>query len=164
VKECRLCHQSLAFSCFSKNRSRSDGYQKWCKNCVRETAWEKIVNRMVRGAKHRAKKHGYEFDLTPSIVLEINENQKGLCALTGEVLNWGAYPRSEQAQRVCPTNRASLDRIDSSLGYTRSNVQLVTELANRIKGDSSLEELLKVCKAVVFHQRSLQEAKTGQKN
>ena len=158
MKECRLCHQILSFEKFSRNRTRNDGYQKWCKNCVRETAWEEIVDRMVRGARHRAKKFGLEFDLTKEIVLEINEKQKGLCALSGVVLNWEAYPRNAQSQRFCPTNRASLDRIDSTLGYTKSNIQVVTELANRIKGESSMEELVAVCKAIVSHQRSLQEA------
>ncbi len=164
MKECRLCHQILPLIQFSKNRSRNDGYQKWCKSCVRETAWEEIVDRMVRGAKNRAKKCGLEFDLTRGIVLEINEKQGGLCALTGQVLNWGTYPRCEQAQRVCPPNRASLDRVDSNLGYTASNIQLVTELSNRIKGDSSMDELIATCEAIVCHQRSLQKTKTGQTN
>jgi hypothetical protein len=39
---------------------------------------------------------------------------------------------------------ATLDRIDSSKGYVKGNVQIISYRANRIKNDASLEELIKI--------------------
>jgi len=38
----------------------------------------------------------------------------------------------------------SLDRIDSSKGYSMANIQIISWRANRIKNDSTPEELLKI--------------------
>ena len=42
----------------------------------------------------------------------------------------------------------SLDRLDSSLGYTPENVWWISYRANRLKNDSTLEELEKLVKAI----------------
>lgn len=41
-------------------------------------------------------------------------------------------------------NSPTLDRIDSTGGYTKDNVLVVSARANRIKSDATIEELLKV--------------------
>lgn len=43
---------------------------------------------------------------------------------------------------------ASLDRINSSLGYTKENVQWVHKKVNIIKWDLSHEEFINFCKTV----------------
>lgn len=43
----------------------------------------------------------------------------------------------------------SIDRIDSSLGYVRGNVQFVCDIVNRIKQDLSQEELYKWCNLIL---------------
>lgn len=43
----------------------------------------------------------------------------------------------------------SIDRIDSSIGYVRGNVQFVCDVANRMKQDLSQEELLVWCKKIL---------------
>lgn len=40
-----------------------------------------------------------------------------------------------------PDNYATLDRIDSSLGYTPNNIQILSKRANTLKNDSTIEEL-----------------------
>ena len=39
----------------------------------------------------------------------------------------------------------SIDRIDSSVGYVRGNVQFVCDIVNRMKSDLSQEELYEWC-------------------
>lgn len=43
----------------------------------------------------------------------------------------------------------SIDRIDSSVGYVRGNVQFVCDVANRMKQDLSQKELLVWCKRIL---------------
>jgi hypothetical protein len=43
----------------------------------------------------------------------------------------------------------SIDRIDSSVGYVRDNVQFVCDVANRMKQDLSQKELLVWCKRIL---------------
>jgi hypothetical protein len=40
-----------------------------------------------------------------------------------------------------PPNRATLDRVDSTKGYTRDNVAFVSHRANRLKNNATAEEL-----------------------
>ena len=43
---------------------------------------------------------------------------------------------------------ASLDRIDSSKGYIEGNIQWVHKDINRMKGDSSDNDFIKLCKII----------------
>jgi len=47
------------------------------------------------------------------------------------------------------TTNISLDRIDSSVGYVRGNVQFVCNVVNRIKQELLQEELLQWCKRIL---------------
>ena len=49
-----------------------------------------------------------------------------------------------------PTN-LSLDRIDSSQGYTEDNVQLVCRIVNIMKNDLSVDEFVGWCKLIEVH-------------
>jgi len=43
----------------------------------------------------------------------------------------------------------SIDRIDSSIGYVRGNVQFVCDVVNRMKQDLPQKELLMWCKRIL---------------
>lgn len=104
---------------------------------------------MLKAARARASKKGLAFDLTREFLLELNEQQAGRCAISGMLLDWERRERRSHGQRECPPWRASLDRRDSTQGYTRDNVQLVTDTVNRAKGSLDLEVLLTMCRAVL---------------
>lgn len=46
-------------------------------------------------------------------------------------------------------NNASLDRIDSSMGYVKGNVEVISILANRIKSNAKPEDIMKVAVRLV---------------
>ena len=85
---------------------------------------------MVRTAKRRAKQLGLDFNLEESDVI-VPE----VCPILGLelVLNEG---------KLCAAS-ASLDRIDSSKGYVKGNVWIISHKANAMKNNATAEELIK---------------------
>lgn len=68
--------------------------------------------------------------------------QEGLCALTGKELTF------VQDGGRTPTN-ISIDRINSSVGYLETNVQLVCHQVNTMKSDLSVTELRSWCESIL---------------
>ena len=87
---------------------------------------------LIHNAKARAKKKGWEFNLTQKD-FEIPSH----CPVLGMPLQltWGEGTKD---------NKPSLDRIDSSKGYIKGNVQVLSWRANNLKADGSLEEFTKL--------------------
>ena len=87
-------------------------------------------------AKSRAKLKGHEFDLEISDIV-IPE----YCPIMNEKLEWipyGFHPYSP-----------SIDRIDSTKGYTKDNIQVISSIANRMKWNATREQLITFCKGVL---------------
>jgi hypothetical protein len=80
-----------------------------------------------------ARKRGIKFDLTVDYAWELFQNQKGLCALSGETITLSPVVKGNNPDYSLFT--ASLDRKDSSLGYIEGNVQWVHRVINYIKRD-----------------------------
>ncbi|OAN75464.1 hypothetical protein A8B81_16600 [Sulfitobacter pontiacus] len=66
---------------------------------------------------------------------QLLKNQKSRCALTGQ-----PFEKRSATDGGVQDDRMSLDRIDNSHGYYDGNVQLVTQFANRARGQLSIEE------------------------
>ncbi len=88
--------------------------------------------KMHQRAKMRSKERGLEFDLqvTDIVIPDV-------CPILGIKLNMnsgksGAY-----------RNSPSLDRIDNSRGYTKDNIQVISQQANAMKHTASVSELRK---------------------
>lgn len=77
-------------------------------------------------------------------LLLLLDKQQGRCALTGELLT---FQRGHGNIR----SNASIDRIDSSQGYSVENVQLVCRVANIMKNDMTLEEFLIWAERAIKH-------------
>jgi hypothetical protein len=93
---------------------------------------------MWQRAKQRCKKSGLEFNLSVKDISIPNN-----CPATGIELNMnsgksGAYK-----------NSPSLDRIDNARGYTRDNIQVLSQCANSMKGAATRQELINFAKWVL---------------
>lgn len=97
--------------------------------------------------KHGAVKRNIPFDLTLEYLWELYENQHGCCALTG--LPLVLVPEIKNSNVNWDIITASVDRIDSSLGYTIGNVWWVHKEVNRLKNNYSLQELIYWCSLIV---------------
>lgn len=86
-------------------------------------------------------------DIKAEQLAEIFERQQGKCPLTGWDLelpkNTSDWHKTESIKR------ASLDRIDSSKGYTADNVRFVSVIANFAKNKYTDEDVIEFSKAVV---------------
>lgn len=86
---------------------------------------------MLWAAKHRAKKIGREFDIKVEDVV-IPE----FCPILGIKLNLNNSSTSFDSP--------SLDRLDSSKGYTQGNIFVISWRANKLKSDASFSEIEKI--------------------
>jgi len=85
----------------------------------------------IRKAKRRQKKFGFDVDIDVKYLKELFESQNGKCAVTGVELIHGS--------NINKNFMASVDRIDSSLGYIRGNVRFVSLTVNYAKNDQTEE-------------------------
>lgn len=85
---------------------------------------------MLSAARERAKKRGLPYDLTIDDII-VPER----CP----VFPWLVLEVASGKQGGLP-NSPALDRFVPSLGYVRGNVQVISNRANSLKGDGSLEE------------------------
>lgn len=98
----------------------------------------------LRNCKQRSKK---ESNLTLQDLKEQWEIQGGRCPYTGWKLK-NMPTTNHDSQLPLTPDRASLDRIDSSKGYVRGNVQFVAAIAQYAKHTFHEKELFKFAEAV----------------
>lgn len=126
----------------------STKYQS-CKKCSRtKIAFnfrESFLNILKKNALSRNKE--FAEDVTPEYLYNLLESQDFKCALTGDNL----LPEDGSLDHVRKDLPLSLDRIDSSKGYIRRNLQWVTKRVNWMKGDMSTEELFEMCNKILNH-------------
>lgn len=118
---CRLSHRNFNFNQYA---------QSWQIN--------NPVKIMLASARHRAKKNNLPFELTVEDIF-IPE----YCPILGIKMECQA------GKGRVKDNSPSLDKIVPSKGYVVGNVQVISYRANRLKGDCSLEDLLKFADWVI---------------
>ena len=94
---------------------------------------------MLSGLKTRSKKLGRECDIDLDYLCELWNRQQGLCNLSG-------LPMSSEIGTKW--KKVSPDRIDSTKGYVKGNIQLVLASVNTFKMDMNQSEFVDLCKAI----------------
>lgn len=119
-KECKARWQKANAKA---HRNSVSDYQKRNteKQLARQSEWRASnpEKHMLQSARIRARKLGLEFSIELSDIVIPK-----VCPVFGT-----------------PIHRPSLDRIDSSKGYTKDNVWVISWRANRLKSDATLKEL-----------------------
>jgi len=132
MKVCTKCKQSKDISSFIKDKHSKDGVRSECGDCSRlmkrESYKRNHCQQLFRNAKKRAKDKGYVFSITKEDIIIPD-----VCPLLG-IKIMIANGRAND-------NSPSVDRIIPDKGYTKENIQIVSQRANRIKDNASLEEL-----------------------
>ena len=99
--------------------------------------------------RKNSKKRGIDFALSVDDVKAQYAKQHGRCVYTNEVI---VMPGN--FLRIFDKNVASIDRIDSQLGYTPDNIQLTTKTINMMKQTMSHNEFVGMCQLVVKYSCS----------
>lgn len=102
--------------------------------------WGKLWGSIRRMAKERR----LEFAITIEYAWNLFLGQTRKCALTGMDIAFASASGGNDGT-------ASLDRIDSSRGYVKDNVQWVHKDVNELKWDKSVPRLIELCRMVVSH-------------
>jgi len=163
-KLCKKCNTPKEASNFHKNKNTKDGLSEYCITCKKEydITYRKTdkIQQLYSSEKYRRKKLKYknenymkvklitakltaksrniEFSITEDDFLELPE----YCPLLNVKLDY-IYGNGRNL------NAASIDRIDSSKGYIKGNVWIISLLANIMKNQASIEELLEFSNNVI---------------
>jgi hypothetical protein len=100
----------------------------------------------VNQIRQNAIKRNLRFNVTAEYLWDLFQEQDRKCALTGTDLSF-TTARNPSATRGQTT--ASLDRIDSSVGYEVGNVRWLHKTVNKMRSNMSDQEFIEWCSLVV---------------
>ena len=120
------------------------GETKSC-GCARKTGFEEISGRHFANIKSHSKRGKILFTIKIEDIWNLYLKQNRKCALSGVDIVF-SKKRGETT--------ASLDRIDSSKGYTLDNVQWVHKEINQMKSDRHIKSFLWWVKTVFNHKKT----------
>jgi hypothetical protein len=169
---CEFCNKQFERSVGEIKRNKKLGRRIYCsRNCTGKVTFTENIpvgkryniahlvasNRLdefspfrlpFRTAKRHAKEKNKEFNLTLECLKQLWDKQKGICVYTGWELE---LPKTSKGT-ARNYRKASIDRKDSTKGYTPDNIQFVSYMANCAKNCFDESELIAFCEAVVKHK------------
>lgn len=158
------CQCDCGQTCLAHGARLRCGQKKSCGCWKTDTTLEKPRNRNWGGygeisgefftaVKSSAKIRNLEFNITIEQIWDLFLKQDRKCALSGVELKFILTARNRNLPRNGKLKTASLDRIDSSKGYTLDNVQWIHKHVNHIKMSLSDEDFINWCRKIVAHNK-----------
>ena len=151
--KCTKCnlHKIIRVDQFSKQLVK-------CKNCIYNLRKEGIVLDKVpkwyfNSIKSLASQRNIEFSLSLNDLQDLWLKQDKKCALTGVNISFGLEYETlkNNYQRLTNSHKlttASLDRVDSTKGYTLDNIQWVEKNINIFKNALNNDDFIGLCRIV----------------
>lgn len=134
MKTCGKCRETLPLASFTKHSKNKDGLQGSCRECNKKASKEWNANNkdslILKRLKERAIQKELDFGLTLDDI-----NVPSNCPVFGFAL--------QRNQKIPLFNSPSVDRIDPTKGYTKDNIQVISQLANAMKQNATPEQLIK---------------------
>jgi hypothetical protein len=162
--ECDYCGNIHTKPESEYNRNKIKGRKNYCSRscCGKVTIKqnipkESIVWEHLKGINRRDKYTGFrehirrihnrhkKIELTLDDLLEQWNKQNGKCIYSGVTLTNPISTRNYYNNPICT---ASLDRVDSSKGYTKDNIQFISYSMNYMKNNMTHEQTIDLCKII----------------
>lgn len=152
--ECRVCHNVLSLKdnftpCLKKlEQSGYLSYNKECQTCRSKrhfndrhfikTSLKDVLSERLYASTIRASNKKLSIDIDLQFLLNCWENQNGLCF----------YTKKPLSLEINNPDKVSIDRLDSSQGYIKTNVVLCRNCINYMKTDLSIDDFRLLVKEV----------------
>ena len=160
-KLCKLCNKTKKYSEYRlvykkgvrETRTTRGWYANdksirysWCRDCEIIIASKRYrknpYSQIYYNTKKRAKEKNFKFDLDKDFIKDLYDNAPKYCPVLGIEMRYAEIGTKKNQS----DNSPSIDRIDPRKGYTKDNVIIMSNLANRIKTDATKEQIEKVWK------------------
>jgi hypothetical protein len=144
-KPCPNCGdvQNYLRLCYAKESLRLGKVCKKCSNRETDNCHRGYYNNMpvtwFKKAKTNAEIRNIEFSITIEDVYNLIVKNNFKCALSGMDISFNSFGLKHPA---------SIDRIDSKIGYTKENIQIVHKDINFMKQSYSQEYFVEMCNLV----------------
>ena len=122
----------------------------------RFTGYKEMQGAYLSNVKDKAKRRNLEFFVSYEYLWDIFIRQDRKCAYSGIEI----FFSRDNIEHINGDYTASIDRIDSSLGYIEGNVQWVHKRVNVMKGNMEEREFLDFCEAITFQNKGQEIMKT----
>lgn len=148
VKRCKKCKQYRFISDFPKKPGSDRFYtdvQSMCKSCFGKRTAKYISNRYKKDGRYRLWLSSHSNSWSNGIVhtIKVKDIPKpDVCIYLGCLLDW-SFTESRK------WNNPSIDRIDPTGGYVPGNIQVLSDLANRMKQNATVEQLLAFARGII---------------
>ena len=156
AKFCSKCKKEKDITEFCRNKSKKDGLNNWCRECInvydgkyykknKEKYKKNYLNWRKENPKRawanfllsNHKRNGYIIDITKDELLEMAKKVEH-CPFCNCKLLW-VYGNGLN------DNTPTLDRINNEKHLTLNNVQILCHKCNAMKQDKTMEELIEWC-------------------
>ena len=147
-KICLKCYKELRYDKFRERKDVgwTDINNKlrytYCRQCEKNIANDKYrknpVPQLIYAFKKRAKQQKVPFDLSVKDIKDLLKNSGKICPVLGVKME--ITELHSKNSDFSP----SFDRIYPKKGYTKGNVIVISNKANRIKTDATVKEIRKV--------------------
>lgn len=158
TKTCSMCCIEQDVNEFNGCKTANDGLSSNCKKCCKiiskkwlESDIKNFIKRAFLSCKHACprKNKVIEFNITEKDVLDLYYKQEGKCALSGEKLTMIANFTDGEINDY----NLSIDRKDSSKGYTKDNIQLIGAIINIMKNDINEKDFLLFVSTIAINSK-----------
>ncbi len=153
-KRCPRCGELKELSEFYSDKHQSNGYKSECKKChyIRTKNYSKnhLAQSLENRRKYRQTLHGrfnkwksgaQHRNIPFNLTLEDVRKMPLVCYYSGDTLSL----------KPNEWNTVSLDRLDSSKGYTKTNVVLCSSNINFMKLKMTYDEFINTCRKIINH-------------
>ncbi|QKF94337.1 hypothetical protein QKU48_gp0879 [Fadolivirus algeromassiliense] len=151
IKYCPGCKVEHSTTDYDTDKSQPDGLQSNCKEYKKKLrlkylcTYDGFTRNLFKDLKSNAKKRDIQVNITLDDIKQLYIKQNGKCAITGKQMTYQAVERGNNNQHILNKWNISVDRTNSSKGYTLDNIRLVCAIVNRLKFNASDDDFLLLC-------------------